>query len=347
MFVGTAMKQSPLFAAFICMMFALVITVIVKSKLPADTAAVATIESQTFDKKFRIAIMIPVTHPALEEIAQGFKDTLVGKICCVYDLYNANGDRVLMRHQAEEIATKNYDLIFTIATGPALIMKEVCVQRNIATPMVAGAVDDPVGIKLVESMQSSGNNITAVTSVDKFELQIDTLKFLKPTLKNILLVYCPSSAGIEKNKQEVECLCCIKGIGFKAVAIFNMSDLTQKIPNVIQNYDTVMVLKDNTVVSGIESLVNLCNKSGKTLYASDLNSGSKGAALSFGVFEYQDGVESAYKALEVLKDGKTPTQVPSSATQDFKIRINTKTMQRQDLDISSELLFTIKSGDII
>lgn len=340
------MKQNKIFVAIVAMMFALVAIVLIKSKVRRSSDLDQQVVSLVDGKKYRIAIMLQVTHPALEEIQQGFLDTLNGVIAYSYDVFNANGDRGLMRQQAEEVAVKNYDLVFTLPTTPSLIMKEVCQQRGKDFPIVAGAVDDPVGIKLVNSMQSSGNNITAVTSIDTFEQQIEILAFLKPTLKNILLVYNPNP-GLDTKKNEVQRICVQKGIGFKALEIFNMSDLIQKVPSFIRDYDTVMVLKDNMVVSGIESLVNLCNRTQTTLYASDLNSGDKGAALSYGVREYQDGVESALKAIEILKHGKKPTDVSTTATTKFKIKVNTKTMQQQGLNLAPELLFAMQSGEVI
>lgn len=340
------MKSNTIFTFFVVAIFILVLAVIIKSKIAIVGNANQLAASQIDGKKHKIAIMLQLSHPALEEIVQGFLETLQGKVLFEYDLYNGNGDRVLMRQQAEEVAMKNYDLVFTVPTTPSLIMKEVCQQRGKKFPVVAGAVDDPVGIKLVETMKSSGNNITAVTGIDTFEQQIEALQFLKPTAKSILLVYNPTP-GLDKQKEEVEKICHARGLSLKSVEIFTIADLTQKVSNFINHCDTVLVLKDNLVVSGIESLVNLCGKHKKTLYASDLNSGDKGAALSYGVREYQDGVESALKAIQILKDGKKPTEIPSSATMGFKIRVNTKTMHEQGLDLSSELLFVMRSGEVI
>jgi len=108
-----------------------------------------------------------------------------------------------------------------------------------------------------------------------------------------------------------------------------------------------MILKDHMVVSAIESLINVCNKTGTTLYASDLNSGNKGAALSYGLYEYQDGVESGYKAIEILRDKKHPSDIPSTVIKNFTLKVNTKTMSTQGLEINKDLLFLIQSGEAI
>jgi putative ABC transport system substrate-binding protein len=296
---------------------------------------------------FRVAILLPMSHPSLEEIQQGFVDTLKqAHVACSYDVYNANADRTLLRHQAEEAVNKNYDLIFTIATSPALIVKEVCDQRGSVTPVVAGAVDDPVEIKLIQSMESSGNNVTAVTGTENFVQQMQVLRYLKPDTKTILLVYNPT-AGLDKQRKVLEKVCVDQNFALKTLEIFNMSDLIQKPQLLINDCDVVMVLKDNFVVSGIESLVTLCNRMHKTLYASDLNSSAKGAVLCYGVYEYQDGVESAYKAIEILKHGKKASQVASSMTSDFKVKLNTKYTREQNLMLDHRLLFLMQSSEVV
>ena len=78
-------------------------------------------------KKIRIALFQPATHPALEEIAQGFMDTMQNDTSFEYqfDRYNANGNKILMQAQGQEILTRNYDLIFTIGLGCSVTIKDI------------------------------------------------------------------------------------------------------------------------------------------------------------------------------------------------------------------------------
>src|SRR2546429_684281 len=84
------------------------------------TSAAAT---PTSNKQFKIAIIQPVSHPALDEIAQGFKETLQKQTTAQYKftVYNANGNLSLLQAQAEEAAQGNYDLLFTIGSGASKI----------------------------------------------------------------------------------------------------------------------------------------------------------------------------------------------------------------------------------
>lgn len=302
--------------------------------------------SQRTDIVYRVAILLPVSHPSLEEIKQGFIETLKKKLDATYDVYNANGNRILLRNQAEDIVHKNYDLVFTIATGPALIMKEVTAQRGNPIPIVASAVEDPIGIKLIKSMENSDNNLTVITQRDEFEKQMEILMFLKPKTKNILLVYNPA-CQFERIKLIIEKICQLHNKKLNVIQIFNLNDISQKVPSLLAENDTVLVLKDNFVVSGIESLINICNRANVTLYVSDLNSVDKGAALGFAIREYDDGVEGANKAFDILKNNIKPAQIPSTQMANFIIKLNTQTMTKQGLSIDEKLLFLMKSSEVI
>jgi putative ABC transport system substrate-binding protein len=110
------------------------------------------------------------------------------------------------------------------------------------------------------------------------------------------------------------------------------------------NSQAILFFKDNTVVSGLDVLVKLCNKQGIPLLASDLDSVDRGAALGFGVFEYDFGAEGAKKALLILKEGRAPSTVPTTPCDDFKLRVNASAFAKQGLQIEPEILFFIQSG---
>lgn len=302
------------------------------------------------NKQFKVAIMQPVSHPALDEIAQGFMETLQknNKVFYEFTNYNGNGNYSLIRSQAEEAAQTNYDLIFTIGTGCSKTIKEVTGKKQINKPIVFCAVDDPVGNHLVNSLSSSGNNVTGVTVLNNYQKQIDTLLQVKPTIRKALLVYDPAAgSGMEKYKNLVQKIFADKGIDMQSVEIFQSSEILQKSATFIPHVDVVMVLTDNTVVSGIDSLVKLCNQHGILLFASDLNSGIKGAALAYGVREYETGVESAQKAQLILEKNQTPASIPITPNDAYKIMINRKTMVQQRLKVDNLTLLMATIGEVV
>ena len=91
----------------------------------------------------RVAIFTPTTHPALEEVEQGFRETIqkLSSKPYVFTTFNANGNRSLLRAQAEEIVGGAYDLIFTMGALCSQTIAELLQKKGIKMPHVFGAVD--------------------------------------------------------------------------------------------------------------------------------------------------------------------------------------------------------------
>jgi len=307
-----------------------------------------TVKQKTGNAK-RVAILTPVSHPALEQIEKGFKETLDQQSSQSYKFttYNANGSRTLMRSQVEEILQSGYDLMFTIATQPSKMAKEISEKKQNHIPIVFAAANDPDKLGIIKSIESSGNNVTGVTEENDFATQLDLLTTLKPAVKNLLLVYSPSeSSSLERDRDTVAAICKTKNITFKTIEVFHANEIYGKVSSGLSGMDVVMVLKDNTVVSGIDSLIKLCNQHNITLLATDLDSGDKGAAMSFGVQEYDFGKSAAKKAMLILEDNQLPTNIPTTPVNEFKLKINTKTMHHQNLTITKQQLFLMSKSII-
>jgi putative ABC transport system substrate-binding protein len=302
----------------------------------------------------RIAILTPVTHPSLEQIERGFVDTLtkLGKHTYQCDVFNANGNKTLLRAQAEEIVQKDYDLIFTIATQPSQLIKEICTKKGKTTPLIFGAAEEPERLGLVQSLAHPGGNMTGVIDGSEYFQNsvehIDLLLTLKPSVKNVLLVYNPGqNSGLGRKKEEYQKILTERGITLRTVEIFGVNEVYAKLSATIAGADVVLVLKDNTVVPAIDGVIKLCTMHHVTLLTSDLDSGNSGAALSFGVYEDQFGVQGAHLAMKILEDGADTATLSCVAAGDFKLKINTKTMAEQALNISKELLLLLKAVVVI
>lgn len=300
---------------------------------------------------YRVAIFAPAVHPAMDEIVRGFKETITdtSKKCYVFDEYNANGNSTLLRAQADEIIQHNYDLVFTIGAKCAQTVFELSKKRQSLVPQIFSAIDDPISMGLIASLEAPGGQVTGITATTLYEQQIDALLRVKPTVKNILLVYDPAhGTGLEKNRAEFERILHAKNIALRTIEVAHPNEIAQKVPSFLNGIDVVLMLTDHTVCSGIDSLITLCGRHGITLYASDLNSGDKGAALAFGVREYDYGMLGAQLAKRILEEKQSPASIPVSGPHKQYLKINTKTMNKQGLPLTqAELDHCAQEGDMI
>jgi putative ABC transport system substrate-binding protein len=276
----------------------------------------------------KIAILTPVTHPSLEQIEKGFIETLDKKGSKKFEFktYNALGNKTLMRSSVEEISRGGYDLVLAIGASTACMSKEVFEKKHLAIPIVFTAVPTPLSFNLIVSEASSGNQLTGVKETTDFAKE---LGFLKNKVKSILLVYDPSQYSLELDKREIHSILEKMGIELRVAEVFKTNEILMKASAYIDETDAVLVIKDNTVVSGIDALVKLCEQKNKLLIASDLDSADRGVPLVFGVSERIYGEEAAKKALLILEEGKTPSGIPITAppSEAFIFKINQKRLQ--------------------
>ncbi|MGE0009972.1 MAG: ABC transporter substrate-binding protein [Candidatus Babeliales bacterium] len=288
----------------------------------------------------RIAILLPALHPAIDEIERGFKETMAhGKQTYTFDTFNAGGNKTLLKAQAEEIAHLQYDLVFTVGTLCSHTMHTLLQKNKQNLPLVFSAIDNPAIIGVTAESRAQGDQATGVYITDNFDAQLDYLHKVKPTARNILFVYDPThGSGMEKVRKELERAASAKEIVLTTAEVFATNEIVQKVEPMLSNVDTVLIYTDHTLVSGVDALIKLCNQYGVTLYASDLNSGEKGAALAFGVQEYDHGKEGARKALTILDDYTLARDVAITPISNYKMLINKSTQRAQGLALTDEHL---------
>lgn len=270
------------------------------------------------DSKKTIAILTPVTHPSMEQMEKGFKITLEKEYPGKYrfDTYNAQGNKTVMRSMVEEIIRKEPCLVFTLGTTASQMTAENFAKKGISTPIVFTAVNNPEGFNI------KGSTVTGVKELLNFEEELAALLRHKPDIQNIMLVYNPLEPGLHKDQVQIAKILEEKKMGMKPIEVFQTNELFAKVSPFIADVDAMIVLKDNTVISGLDLLVKLCNQNHVLLMASDLDSPDRGAHLGYGVYEIDFGIKGAELALKVLEEGIPPSQIPPVAANNFTLKVN-------------------------
>ena len=268
-------------------------------KLNTKKPAVQTIESKKVDEKiYKVAIIAQSTNVFSERSKQGIIDTLKKNNSFLYEFTSyvspRVGDRTMIRSMIEDALIKKHDVLIPIGALCSQMAKAVSIKRNDFTPIVFCGVKDPVSNNLMESEESSGNHITGVTGVGRdYKHQIDILLTLKPSIKNVLVVYCPSTTGIlEQDKNLIASLLEKHGVSTHTVEIFNTNEIIQKVASSMPGMDALITLRDPMTMGAAETLTKLCNKYKVTFFTCHLDAVNEGAALAYGMPEYDYGVRT-------------------------------------------------------
>lgn len=323
--------------------------IILSLSILAIIAAISLYVAQPESKGQRIALLLPAIHPAMDEIERAFRETMAkGKQLYTINTFNACGNKTVLRAQAEEIAHNSYDLAFTVGTLCSHMMHTLKTQKQIAVPLIFCAVDDPASIGITQEARAQGDQTTGVYISDNFDAQCTYLKKVMPYARSLLFVYDPThGTSMQKTVDHITNAAQKVGITVNLAQVFASNEISQKVEPLLSATDVALIYTDHTTVSAADALIKLCNQYKVPLYASDLNTGYKGAALAFGVQEYEHGKQSALKALSILDDYALPQNIAITPVDNYKLLLNKSAMSKQGLSVSNEQLSNLAQDERI
>lgn len=253
-----------------------------------------------------IALVQPISHSALDEIVYAFQSTLISQNPDVQiDMYNGSGNRMLLQSTIHNLISSDIQCLITIGTDATTIAVQAALENELTKPICFVAAEPS------EALQKYPY-LTGVRSDFDTEAYCTTYHAIFPERKKILLAYDPAiKAGINAN-DAAACEKILQTYGYtvRLVPIDKPSSLYERILNSIEMHkpNTIMILMDNTVVSGIDSLIQLCNEYKILLYAADHNSTLKGAGGSYGHDEAIFGSAAANILNKMLSTQDIPQQ---------------------------------------
>ncbi|OCS83386.1 ABC transporter substrate-binding protein [Caryophanon tenue] len=279
---------------------------------------------------FKIGITQLVEHPSLDAAREGFKTALKDAgINAEYDEQLAQGDNSLNTTIAQNLATSGADLIFANSTPSA----QAALAQTTEIPIVFTSVTDAVAAQLVQSMDAPGGNVTG--TVDLHPETIDkTLAFIQELgATTVGMVY---NAGEQNSVEQVKLVkekAAALGITIVEASVSTSAEVKQAAESLVGKAEAFYIITDNTVVSALESVIDVANTNKLPLVVGELDSVARGGLAAYG-FEYYDiGYEAGEMAVKILKGEATPAELPAQYPQNLKLVINKSVADALGLEI--------------
>jgi len=286
------------------------------------------------EKTYKIGVTQYVEHPSLNAALEGFEKALADAGMKVeYDKQNAQADNSVNTTIAENLVSANVDLIFANATPSA----QAAASKTTDIPIVFTSVTDAIGAELVKSNESPGGNITGTIDTHPDAIP-NTMKFLKEELgaKKVGMVF---NAGEQNSVAQVNAVKeMLKDMDMTVVeaAVATSADVKQATESLIGKVDSLYIITDNTVVSALESVIDVANANKLPMMVGEFDSVKRGGLAAYG-FEYFDiGYEAGEMAVKILKDGKKPADIPVQVPQKLLFIMNKDAATTIDLEIKDE-----------
>ncbi|MEA0553906.1 ABC transporter substrate-binding protein [Lysinibacillus irui] len=282
------------------------------------------------DKTYKIGITQIVEHPSLNAATEGFKKAIEDAGLKVeYDPQIAQGDNSLNTTIANNLVSANVDLIFANSTPSA----QAAATATSDIPIIFTSVTDAVGAQLIESMEKPGKNVTGTIDLHP-ETISKTVAFLKELgAKNVGMVYNAGEQNSVAQVSEVKKVMGEQGLTVVEASASTSADVKQATESLIGKVDAFYIITDNTVVSALESVIDVANTNKLPLIVGELDSVARGGLAAYG-FEYFDiGYEAGQMAVKILKGEATPADTPAQYPQNLKLLINKKVADDLEIEI--------------
>lgn len=280
----------------------------------------------------KIALCKLVEHPALNQMEEGAHSVLKDSQY-VWTVENAQGNPTLASQIAQKLAGDNYKLIIALATP----MAQAMVSADSKTPILFGAVSDPVASKLVADASNPGKNVSGVTDTVPLDKVLDALNLLVPEATKIGVIYNPGESNSVTQVQGLQELASQRGLKlFKATAS-KSSDVLSATKSLLGEVDAILLPTDNTVISALEAITVPALKQGVPVIGMDVDTVRRGALAAVGVDWTELGRQLGLMAVNVL-NGQEPGQLAVESPKQLYFHLNLKTAAKLGLDLDPSLV---------
>src|SRR5690554_422721 len=307
-----------------------------RTLLGASLMALASL-SQAAEPRV-VAITQIVEHPALDAVHQGVKDELAAQgfiegenLKLMHE--SAQGNSAIASQIARKFVGDNTDVIVAIATPSAQTV--AAAARNI--PVVFAAVTDPVGAKLVKTVEEPGANITGVSDMLPIDKHIDMLLRMVPNAKRIGTVYNPGEANavslIELLEERLEA----RGLPLVKGAATKTSEVLGAARSLVGKADAIYLTTDNTVISAAEAVISVGERAKIPVFAADTATVERGAVAALGFNYYNHGRQTGAMVARVL-EGASTADMPVEIMEELDLYVNPEAGERMGITLSEDLI---------
>ncbi|SJL83326.1 ABC transporter substrate binding protein [Vibrio palustris] len=287
-------------------------------------------------KTVTVAVSQIVEHPALDATRNGLLDGLKaqgyeqGKNLN-FEYKTAQGNPAIAVQIARQFVGEKPDVLVGIATPTAQAL--AAMTRSI--PIVFTAVTDPVGAKLVKTLNHPGANITGLSDLSPVAQHVALIQEMMPNVTSIGVVYNPGEANSVSLMQLLKVSAAKAGIKVVEATALKSADVQSATRAIAGKSDIIYALIDNTVASSIEGMVVAANQAKTPVFGAATSYVERGAIASLGFDYYQIGQQTADYVAAILQ-GK------SAGDLDVKVATGSDLILNQT--VAKKLGFTIPAA---
>ena len=298
--------------------------------------------STAFAADVTVATTAIVEHPALDATRDGVRDELaeagyeVGKnLTFTYE--SAQGNPGTAAQIARKLVGDNPSVIVPISTPSAQAV--VAATKDI--PVVFTAVTDPLGAKLVGSMDKPGGNVTGMSDLSPIAKHLALIKEITPQAATVGVPFNPGEANSVTLMELIRQHAPDHGLTVVEAPAPKSADVLAAAQSLVGKVDTIYVPTDNTVVSALEAVIKVGVENQIPVYAGDTDSVPRGAIAALGFNYYDVGRQTGKIVVRVLK-GEKPGDIAVQGVEITELHLNPAMAEKMGVTLPEKVLSRAK-----
>ena len=285
---------------------------------------------------FKIGITQIVAHPALDSAREGFKDAIKESgLNVTFDEKNANGEVATANMIANNFVTEKVDLIYSIATSTA----QSAAQATNKLPVVFSAITDPEAAGLIKE------NVTGISDRVNVKQQLELLLKLDSKIKKVGVIYNSSEQNSKVQVDDLKKAASELGITIVEKSVTQVSEIPQASEALVRESDALYLPTDNLVASVVNLITEKATAAKKVAFGAEAAHVKGGALITQGIDYYEMGKEAGKIAVEILKNGKKPSEIKFKKMDLNNIVINNKTLAAIGINLPEDIKSKAKTID--
>ena len=289
--------------------------------------------------KYKIGICNYVDDASLNQIVENIdgrlKEIFDGKnVSYEIEIQNCNADSTVMNQIISDFIADGVNLMVGIATPVAMQMQAATEDNRI--PVVFAAVSDPVGAKLVDSLEKPGHNLTGTSDFLNTDAVMNLIVAAKPEIKKVGLLYDvgqdASTAPVAAAKVFLEA----KGIAVVERTGTTVEEVTLAAQALVTDgVEAVFTPTDNTIMKSELAIADIFSNAKIPQYCGADSFALNGAFLGYGVDYANLGRETAEMIADILLNKKNPGDVAVKTFDNGTATINTDVCAKLGIDFDA------------
>ena len=266
--------------------------------------------------KNQIGILMPVEHVALQAAADGFIEGLEasglvkGKDFNI-KLMNAGGKDADIVAYSKTLVSSSI-MTLGVGTGASKALLSASIDKGSTNPVLFTAVTDPVGEKLVSSIENGSGFVTGTSDAQPIAAQIELLKECLPAADKIGILYTQSETNSVVQADQAEAAATALGLSVVRQTCTGPSDISTAAGALCatDGLDAIYIPTDNNIAANTNAVKQEANARGILIIAGEEGMCQSGGHVTLSINYRELGKRTGQMAAQILKGEKQPGEIP-------------------------------------